>query len=506
MRNALGRWINAHFLLRIYSEDLGMNRPWAELAGRVQLAWLITICLFWSISLALYPLDPGYTAGELLDHLQGWMETGRLYPSIEGDGSLRVLNYPPIVLVLARFLASLGIQPLLAGRLVNGLGVILVLGVIGWWVQARGRDWAVSIGSLGLLGASVPFVYGTGQFRIEMWAVLGTVMGWALMDRGRTGRAVLWAGVLLAMSCFVKQTQVVPSLVALIWAWKYRPTELRSILFGYLGTGIAGVAVITLVWGFEPWRHMLIYTTGTYSLMNLGWQFLSHVAPWAPLLSLAAYSVLRGRPEARSDPAWWYWCSALVWSFSAVRSGSSSAYFLDLHLATVMLAGPALFSARGVLNGGGQASLEPPKPRRHRLLPWILAFQVIAADIAVGTVAWINLSRVSAITGDLASICSEFPRSGPVLAEEASIARACGRTPLIHPFIMTSLSQRGLWDASDFETAVASGKIGTAVIGFDPRKPVTGAHADRWTLPVLYALRLAPEHTAYHSGVWAVSW
>ena len=71
---------------------------------------------------------------------------------------------------------------------------------------------------------------------------------------------------------------------------------------------------------------------------------------------------------------------------------------------------------------------------------------------------------------------------------------------------MTSLSQRGLWDASDFETAVASGKIGTAVIGFDPRQPVTGAHADRWTLPVLYALRVAPEHIAYHSGVWAVSW
>ncbi len=506
MHHALGRWINAHFLLWIYAEGLRMNRPWVQLAGRVQLAWLITICLFWSISLALHPLDPGYTAGELLDHLQGWMETGKLYPSIEGDGTLRVLNYPPMVLVLVRFLALLGVQPLLAGRLVNGLGVILVLGVIGWWVHARGRDWAASISSLGLLGASVPFVYGTGQFRIEMWAVLGTVMGWALVDRGKTGRAVFWAGVLLAMSCFAKQTQVVPSLVALVWVWKYRPTELRSILFGYLGAGIAGVTAITLVWGLEPWRHMLIYTTGTYSIMNLGWQFLSHVAPWTPLLSVAAYSVLRGRPEARSDPVWWYWCSALVWSFSAVRSGSSSAYFLDLHLATVMLVGPVLFSAGGVLAGADQASLRIPKTRRHRLLPWILVFQVIGADIAVGTVAWINLSRVSDITGDLASICSEFPSPGPVLAEEASIAHACGHSALIHPFIMTSLSRRGLWDASDFETAVASGEIGTAVISFDPRQPVTGTHLDRWTLPVLRAFRVAPKQTAYPGGVWAVSW
>ena len=304
----------------------------------------------------------------------------------------------------------------------------------------------------------------------------------------------------------IQKTQVVPSLVALVWVWKYRPTELRSILFGYLGTGIVGVTAITLVWGLEPWRHMLIYTTGTYSIMNLGWQFLSHVAPWTPLLSVAAYSVLRGRPEARSDPVWWYWCSALVWSFSAVRSGSSSAYFLDLHMATVMLVGPVLFSTGGVLSGADQASLQIPKTRRHRLLPWILAFQVIGADIAVGTVAWINLSRVSDITEDLASICSEFPRSGPVLTEEASIAQACGHSALIHPFIMTSLSQRGLWDASDFETAVASGEISTAVIGFDPRQPVTGAHLDRWTLPVLSAFRLAPKQTAYPGGVWAVSW
>ena len=153
-----------------------MTRSWVQLAGRVQFAWLVAVCLVWSISLAFHPLDPGYTAGELLDHLQGWMETGKLYPSIESDGTLRVLNYPPMVLVLARFLAVLGIPPLLAGRLVNGIGVMLVLGVIGWWAQARGSDTAVSIGTLGLLGASVPFVYGTGQFRIEMWAVLGTVM------------------------------------------------------------------------------------------------------------------------------------------------------------------------------------------------------------------------------------------------------------------------------------------------------------------------------------------
>ena len=483
-----------------------MTRSWVQLAGRVQFAWLVAVCLVWSISLAFHPLDPGYTAGELLDHLQGWMETGKLYPSIESDGTLRVLNYPPMVLVLARFLAVLGIPPLLAGRLVNGIGVMLVLGVIGWWTQARGSDTAVSIGTLGLLGASVPFVYGTGQFRIEMWAVLGTVMAWALVDRGKTGRAVFWAGILLAMSCFAKQTQVVPSLVVFVWTWKYRPTALRSVLVGYLGAGISGFAAITFMWGLEPWRHIVMYTTGTYSMMNLGWQFLSHVGPWVPLFALAAYSVLRGRPGARSDPVWWYWCGALAWSFSAARSGSASAYFLDLHLATVMLVGPVLFGAGRLHPGADQAALKVPKTRCRRLLPWILAVQVVGADMGVATVAWINLSRVSDLSGELTSICSEFPGSGPALVEEAGIARACGHPALLHPFIMTSLSRRGLWNATDFETALSAGEFGTALIDFDPKQPVTGAHLDRWTGPVLNAFRAAPTQTAYPGGVWAVSW
>ena len=483
-----------------------MRRSWVEVAAGAQFSWLIGICLLWSISLALQPLDPGYTSGELLDHMQGWMETGELYPSIQGDGPLRVLNYPPMVLVLGRFAASLGIQPLLAGRLVNALGVLLVLGVIGWWVQARSKNTAVSLGSLGLLGASVPFVYATGQFRIEMWAVLGTVMGWALLDKVKIERAMVWAGALFAMSCFAKQTQVIPSLVALIWVWKYRPTAVRSVLVGYMSTGLLGAATITLLWGVEPWRHMLTYTTGTYSILNLGWQFLSHIVPWVILLSLAGYSVFRGRPENRSDPLWWYWCGSLVWSFSAVRSGSASAYFLDLHMATVMLVGPVIFSSVKARHEGDQVVRELSKPRFHTLLPWIVAVQVVGANIGVGTVAWANLSRLSDLSEELASICSEFPKSQPVIVEEAGIARACGSQPLLHPFIMTSLSRRGLWDARPFETALSAGTLGTAVIPFDPRLPVTGVHLERWTKPALEAFKNAPKQTAYPGGIWAVSW
>ena len=44
---------------------------------------------------------------------------------------------------------------------------------------------------------------------------------------------------------------------------------------------------------------------------------------------------------------------------------------------------------------------------------------------------------------------------GPVvLVEDVGLARACGRTALLHPFVMTSLAARGLWDPEPLATAI----------------------------------------------------
>lgn len=441
----------------------------------------------------LFSLDPDYTAGELLDHLSSWRETGVLYPSVGEGPTLRVLNYPPLTLLMARALATAGLSDLLAGRLSNALGVAALVGTVTWWARARGARGATLAGTVGLLGASFAVLYGAGQFHVETWGAALTVAGFALFDRGAGARAWVAAGVLLGLACFAKQTQVVPALVALAWAWRHRRAAAGPATVALAVTGVLGSAALTAAWGWEPWRHMLTYTVGTFSLANLGFQFLSHAAPWALFLAFAAWTLRRHPASGEPDALRWYWLGSLVWSLSAARVGSGYPYFLDLHVATALLVGPRLFGGAGL-----------------GVWRWLLAFQVLAADAGVGVALGTNLARLGRIEAHLPELCrrvegGEGP-GAPLLTEEAGLARACGRPALLHPFIMTSLHDRGIWNASGFEASVAAGRFGPVLLPFDPRDEAGGAHGDRWTSGTLAAFRTAREVEAHPSGYWVLRW
>ena len=93
-----------------------------------------------------------------------------------------------------------------------------------------------------------------------------------------------------------------------------------------------------------------------------------------------------------------------------------------------------------------------------------------------------------------------------MLVEVAGLARACGRRPVLHPFIMTSLARRGLWGASAFEEDVRAGAYSVAVVPFDPREPVPQAQRDRWTESVLAAFAQARVVETYPSGWRVLRW
>lgn len=455
-----------------------------------QFAWLALVVTLWSAALFALPLDPDYTAGELLDHLMGWRDQGLLYPPLGEGPTLRVLNYPPLGLLLARGLTATGLTPLAAGRLSNALALLTLLGTAAAWARARGARGAVLAGTVGLLGASVPVLYGAGQFHIELWAAAGTLAGFALLSGG-SRRGAVAAGACLALACFTKQTQVVPALAALGWAWRYRREHAGTATAVFLGLGFAGSAGITAAWGMEPWRHMLTYTVGTFSLKNLAVQYLGHVGPWVIFLAFAARGV-RKAPEARRDPLLWYGAAALIWSLSAARVGSSYPYFLDLHLALALWVGPRLFDAAR---------------RPGRAWAWLLTFQVVSADVGATLFLRARLHRLEETARALPTLCASFDAGqDPVLAEEAGLARACGRQPLLHPFIMASLGGRGIWNGEPFREGVARGDAGPAILPFDPRGPVADAHSQRWTPALLHAFRHAPSVEPAPAGHWVVRW
>lgn len=438
------------------------------------------------------PIDPDYTAGELLDHLTGWRQTGVLYPALGEGPTFRVLNYPPLVLALMRGVAALGLSPLAAGRVVNALGLVALGAVVCVWARMRGSRGAELAGTVGLLGASFGVVYGSGQVHIELWAVALTAAGFWLLqadiasENAPVARAAV-AGVLLALACFAKQSQAVPALAALLWVWRYHGRRARPATIGFIATGAFGSAAITLVWGAEPWRHMLLYTVGTYSLGNLGFQLLSHLIPWIVLICWAGLQVVRRAGSAR-DPLTWYWAVAALWSVAAARLGSGYPYFLDLQIATIVLVGPSVFGSR----------LQRPWTR-------LLAMQVVGVNIGVAVACAAAYGKRREVAENLTAICAQLPGSGVVLTEDAGLARACGRVPAIHPFITTSLASRGLWDAEPFEAALRSGVYSPVLLPFDPRSP-DGVHRERWTAGALAAFRMAPSSASTAGGLWILRW
>jgi len=447
----------------------------------------------WSFLLMGLPLDPDYTAGELLDHLASWRETGVLYPELGSGPPHRVLNYPPLVFLAARGLAGLGLPELAAGRALDALGLLALVAAVSWWARARGARGAALAGTVGLLGASFPVVYAAGQFHIELWATAGTVAGFALLDRAAGWRGAALGGAALALACFAKHTEVVPAGVALAWAWTHRRAAAPAATAALASLGLVGSAAITVAWGVEPWRHMLAYTVGTYSLASLGFQALSHAAPWVVLLAFAARTAWAERRSAAVDPALWLWAGSLVWSLSAARDGSGYPYFLGLHVATAIWAGPRIF-------GAGSRRLS-------RVWGWLLALQIAGGDAGVGAALTLNVAEMRAVERQLPELCATLGDGPFVLVEDVGLAWACGRTALLHPFVMTSLAARGLWDPEPFAAALRRGDVAAALLPFDPRAAAQGGRGgERWPPSVIAALADAPVVERVPPGLWVSRW
>jgi len=461
----------------------------------------------WSVALLLLPVDPDYTAGELADHLRSWMEGAALYPSLEDGPPFRVLNYPPLVLALARLVAGTGIDLLAAGRLTNLAGLVVLVGIVAAWARDRGARGHALAGTVGLLGTSFPVLYAAGQLHIELWAAAGTLGGFWLLHRSVGAAAEVrgrrWAlpaaGVALALACLAKQTQVVPALVGLAWVgWHGGGRRAIPAAAAFALTGAMGSLVILLAFGEAAWTHMVVYTVGTYSLTNLGLQMASHLLPWAVLLAAAGWLVVAGRRgRGAADPLVWLWVGSLAWTLSAARVGSSYPYFLDLHLATVLLVGPRLFAP------GARADLRALGPRWVRPL---LALQVVGASLVVGVVLLGHIRAQHRLAEALPRICDALGTRDPVVVGSPGLAVACGRQPLLHPFIMSSLAAQGRWNPEDTAEGLAAGDFGPAVLPFDPRDGFPGAQADRWHPRLQRAIRSGTAVEPLPAGRWKVSW
>lgn len=467
---------------------------------RLQPWWLGATFGLWSLVLLALPLDPDYTSGELLDHLTAWREGESLYRPLSEGAPWRVLNYPPLFLAVVRGGAALTGLPLLPmGRLLNGLAAVLLVAGVWRWMRDDGRGSWRAVWICGLLAASYPFLYGAGQLHLEPAAVASVVWGGVWLRRDGAGPWI--GGVLLAIGCFVKHTQVIPSLALLAWAlWCSRARGLRALV-AWAGTGVLGSAVLSAAWGGEVWRHLLSYTVGSFALGQLGLQLLSHALPWAGFAGVAVALALR-RPELRRSAAWWYFVGAGVWTLSSARVGAAHGYFLDWHVATVLVLGSPIAEAVTPYRRGSAAGVDRGSGWMTGPLGLALLLQMTLADLGVAGVLATDLQRTSRLADTLPGLCRRLPGPGrPVPVASPGAARACGARPVLHPFAMSSLTRRGLWNPEPFAEAVREGRYPVAALDFDPTGQIGRVQRERWAEPLLNPLRES-YRVVEHGGFW----
>jgi hypothetical protein len=141
-------------------------------------------------------------------------------------------------------------------------------------------------------------------------------------------------------------------------------------------------------------------------------------------------------------------------------------------------------------------------PRRRAWIAAALVAQLAASDAIAATKLLDQVNRLRRTERVLPELCAALPVAPPTPIESPGIARACGRTPALHPFIMTNLARRGLWDDHAFVRDIARGAFPVVVLPFD-FSDGTFHRAERWTPAMLLAVRdhyrLAERH-----GAWRV--
>jgi hypothetical protein len=450
-----------------------------------QLVWGVLLVGAWLALVWPARTDPDYTAGEILDNTMAWSESGRLYSPIDHT-PYRVFNYPPAFPAAVRLLMAAGLAPLPAGRLLTVASIVIVVLLTYRWLRDVGCDRGGAVLALSLFASSFPLVFYVGQFHLQWAAVAASLFGCYLLRAPTSAARAALAGGSLALACLFKQTQIWSLVVMAVWVLAHQRHALRAFATASVAVAALGVAVVLGVFGAEAWLHLVTYTVGTFSFRNLVQLLRIYVAPWTLPFVFGLWIAARG-PAGRRDVRFWYFAGSSLGLLSAARSGAGPQYLIEWSIATVLWIGPSI-----------QELLRTPQWRG-----WVVA--VLAAHLVLGDAItaerlFVRGVRLRQTELALPALCAALPADAPTPIESAAVARACGRAPALHPFIMTNLAERGLWDERPFVQDIARGAFAVIVLPFDFRDG-RDRPSRRWTQAMLTAVRqryrLAEEHNGW---------
>jgi hypothetical protein len=433
-----------------------------------------------------------------------------LTPQAYGDISTYpfvVFHYPPGFLLATRAAVALGLDLVLAGRLVSYAATLCASVAIGTlvWVALRdaggaARTIGAAIGAFAVF-AFTPVAAWMPLARVDMLAVACTVWGLVLAVRAPEApwRAPL-AAALFTAAVFTRQTALAAPLAATLVLLLASPREARRLVGMGLILSLSILGVLSWLTDGAFLTHVIGYNVNRYELVRLRYipEFGLRHGPLVLLGALGMLVVLGGlvgagsrlRGNLAADPGLRATLAAALYVGISTpllaliaKSGSAANYFIEWVLGCALMIG--ILAGRVAAAAGGNGA----RPR-------------LAALGAIGIAALVILQlrmlpapphaarpypdSAVAVARSLIELLRTLP--GTVISDDMLVPLRAGKGVPWEPAIFAELATLGRWDEALIVSRIREGEFPFAVTIGQRGHPVFDS---RYTPAVADALEAA---------------
>jgi hypothetical protein len=392
-----------------------------------------------------YAVDQASGASSALADRAG---DGVLYPELFDGDTFAGTRYMPVGTVVHGALARLTGNLIAGGKLMSGAAAVATVALVLVALRRLGTSTPLSLGLVGLLVATRPFVFTSFDLRSDTLAVALQLGALLAIWPGSTRRAATGGGALAALAVLAKFTSVWALIAGAAWLWSRRRADLRPFLTGALAAGglVGGGAVL---WSRGRMLEQLlrlggpeVFTTSAPgdAADNLVETLHASGPPALLLLAVGGAAWLGGvlrRGAIRDTPFALAIVSAATITVVVFTDwGAGYNHFLDLLVLATLAIGTLSVDVAG---------------RAERLAPSVTVATCGLALLATTAVLVpdaldVGEEQADQVVDPLASL-SDI--DGPVLVEDALVVLAAGREPVVlDPYMYRFLAQdHPDWDA-----------------------------------------------------------
>ena len=432
----------------------------------IALAMCIAVFVAWQVALYVpQRFERDYGEGFVWSEVE-YFRAGRLYPPIT-DYPYTIMHYTQAYYSAVAALWALGLDPLLAGRIVSlASGAALVWGCSllasgGMPPDSPRRGKTVAGLAAATIAAGMPeLIDWSTLMRVDMLAnCLGT-MGLVALQRRRRGKIWLYvAGACYLLALMTKQNTVAPLIAGVTALAIVELTTAIRFAGVVAAVGMACVGVAEAATQGEFLRHTVLYNVARFNWSQLeAWVALAGLSA-TPLIVAFGFSTWRLRQIGKSavwrdDPAAWtaialsiYLAVGLIMSLGIGKVGAGPNYMLPLLVPAATLCGLAL----------GEAS-----PRWAPRLLWALAL-----GVAVGLVVSPFQSKADLMQrdrDDTALLSVVRSTSQPVFSEDMTLLMRASRPVPWELGGFAELARLGIVDETPLVKRLQDGWFDTLIV------------------------------------------